>query len=320
MIVPYSLRLLCLCLASFFLVNAALGLILSVSSQRILRIAQKMRPRSAARFLFLLRLLPVALGAAAVLALCVPSYLLLEPNAAPERVGAACLIMASLAAFGWLASLRRAGRAVTASHRCNTSWQRAGVEKTGELIVESDAPLLVLSGLFQSRLVISRGILQALSADQLSVALLHENAHRRSRDNWKRLVLLLAPSPLPLVSPFSSLEQAWTKFREWAADDEAVQGDSNRALSLASALLRVARMESGPQLSFLHTSLLEGDRDLSERIERLLHVEAPSPEPRAWRHFCFPAAAILAAASLVGLALWPAALYSIHRLLEQFLR
>lgn len=320
MIVPYLLRLLCLCLASFFVVNAALGLALSVSSRRFLRMTEKMRPRSAARFLFFLRLLPVALGTAAVIALCVPSYVLLEPRAAPERVGAACLITASLAAFVWLASLIRVGRAVAISHRCNQSWQRAGVEKTGELIVESDAPLLVLSGLFRPRLVISQGVLQTLSADQLSVALLHENAHRNSRDNWKRLLLLLVPAPLPFPALLSPLEQAWAKFREWAADDEAVQGDSDHALSLASALLRVARMGTSPRLSFLHTSLVAGDHDLSQRIERLLHVEAANPEPLTRTRFYAPFAAILAVASLASLALWPAALYSVHRLLEEFLR
>jgi Zn-dependent protease with chaperone function len=320
MIVPYLLRLLCLCLASFFVVNATLGLILSVSSRRILRMAEKMRPRSAARLLFLLRLLPVALGITAVLVLCVPSYLLLEPKAAPERVGTACLIAAAIGALVWLVSLIRASLAVAASRRCKESWQRAGVEKTGKLIVESDAPLLALAGLFRPRLIISQGVLQALSPDELGVALLHENAHRRSRDNWKRLLLLLAPAPLPFVSPFSPLEQAWAKFREWAADDEAVQGDSNRALSLASALLRVARMGTGPQLSFLHTSLLAGDRELSQRVERLLHVEAPRPEPLTSRRFCTASAAILASVSLATLALCPAALYSVHRLLEQFLR
>jgi beta-lactamase regulating signal transducer with metallopeptidase domain len=319
MIVPYLLRLLFLCLASFFVINAALGLLLSVTSRRILRMAEKMPPRSAAGFLLLLRLLPVALGVAAVLALCVPSYLLLEPNAAAERVGIACLVIASLGAVVWLASLIRAGRAVSAAHRCNKSWDGAGMEITGELIVESDAPLLVLSGLFRPRLIISQGVLRTLSADQLDVALLHENAHRSSRDNWKRLLLLLVPAPLPFLSDISPLEQAWAKFREWAADDEAVQGDSDRALSLASALLRVARMGTSPQLSFLHTSLLAGDRDLSERVERLLHFEAASPEPQALRRSYIPSAVILAAASFAAFALWPAALHSVHRLLEQFL-
>src|SRR5438270_276997 len=81
MIFHYGLRLLCLCLASFFLVNAAAGLTTAFASRGLLRMAETMRPRCAARLLFAARVLPWALGAGAVLALCVPSYLWLEPQA-----------------------------------------------------------------------------------------------------------------------------------------------------------------------------------------------------------------------------------------------
>jgi hypothetical protein len=319
MSVPYWLRLLCLCLASFFVLNATLGLTLSVASRRILRMAEKLRPQSAAQLLFALRLLPAVLGAATVLALCVPSYLLLEPDAAPERVSISCLIIASLSIFVWLGSIVRASRAVAASLRCNNSWRQLGMQKSGELIVESEAPLLALAGVFRPRLIISEGVLQALPRDQLEVALLHENAHRSSRDNLKRLLLLVAPDPFPFVSPFPTLEQAWAKFREWAADDQAVQGDSQRALSLASALLQVARMGTGPRLPFLHTSLVAGDHGLSERIDRLIQFKAPHAK-KTLGPFYPSVAALLAATSLSALVLWPATLCSVHRLLELFLR
>ena len=73
MILLYASRLLCLCLASFFVVNAVLGLTAAWASRAAIRIAGTMRPRSAARFLFAARVLPCALGIVAVLTLCVPS-------------------------------------------------------------------------------------------------------------------------------------------------------------------------------------------------------------------------------------------------------
>jgi len=320
MTAPYLLRLLCLCLASFFVVNASLGLLLSVVSGRVIRMAAKMPPRSAAALLFALRLLPSGLAAAAVGGFCVPSYLLLEPNAVSEHAGMACLVMAALGASVWIASLFRAGRAVAASFRCHTSWRHAGLKKNGNLVVPSDAPLLALAGVFRQRLVISQGVLEALSGEELDVALLHENAHRISRDNLKRLLLLLAPGPLPFVSAVAALERAWTKLREWAADDEAVDGNPQRAVLLAQALVRVARMGAAPRLSFLHTSLVADDQELSERIERLLHVEQASHEPLPRRNFGTPVAALLLAGSLAILLSWPETLASVHRLLEQFLR
>jgi Zn-dependent protease with chaperone function len=324
---PYVLRLLCLCLASFFLVSSIAGLIASFASRAAVRMAETLRPRSAARFLFSLRLLPVALGLGAVMGLCIPSYLWLEPHGTPERVGLVCLTLALVAAASCSLSLIRTARAIAVSLRCNRRWQQAGRETllTGDaspaLVVKKEAPLLALAGILRPRFVISDGVLRSLSPEELDAALLHENAHRVSRDNLKRLLLLLAPGPLPFIRGFSLLEQAWARFSEWAADDEATRGDAYRALSLAGALLRVARMGASPRLSFLHTSLVAGDRNLSARIDRLLRIDHARP-------VSFPRTRALLRVAGVGISLclatililWPATLASVHRLLEQFLR
>src|SRR5712692_8773722 len=145
---PYLLRLLCLCLASFFAVNATASFLTSFASRAAVRFAESMRARSAARFLLALRLLPCTLGIGAVLALCVPSYLWLEPQASSERIGWACLALALLGAACWMGSVARVARAFAASLRFRRAWQEAGRETLlpGEsskaVIVEKDAPLL----------------------------------------------------------------------------------------------------------------------------------------------------------------------------------
>jgi hypothetical protein len=55
-----------------------------------------------------------------------------------------------------------------------------------------------------------------------------------------------------------------------------LKGDSHRALSLASALVRVAKMGSKPKLSYLFSSLVDDDQELTERADRLLR---PQPNP-----------------------------------------
>jgi Zn-dependent protease with chaperone function len=322
--VPYFLRLLCLCLASFFVVNAFAGLGAALASRAAVRMAATMRARTAALFLFVVRLLPFALGIGVVLVLCVPSYLWLEPQATAERVGWACLTLGLLGALGLLLSFARTARAVAASARCNRLWQKAGSEirLAGEpsqtVIVDEEGPLLALAGVFRPQLVVSNGVLRALSADELKVALQHENAHRVSRDNLKRLFLLLAPGPIPFLASFSSLDRAWAKFSEWAADDEAAARDPLRGLSLAAALLRVARMGAGPRLNSLHASLVAGDDDLSARVDRLLRVQpaGPVPPPRA-RGRAFGVGLGIAACLAILLG-WPPILSSVHRLLELF--
>ena len=111
----YLFRMVCLGLASFFLVNGVAGAATALFSSAAIRIAEAMRPRSAARFLFILRMLPSVLGMTVVLGLCVPSYLWLEPQIASERVGFACLLLAALAVGACSRSLAGTARAITTS-------------------------------------------------------------------------------------------------------------------------------------------------------------------------------------------------------------
>jgi len=323
---PYWLRLLFLSLGSFFLVNALVGLAARFASRAAIRLGEKLRPRAAARLLLALRFLGPALGMAFVLGLCVPSYLRFEPHAESERIGLLCLALGVCGAAGWLTSLARAGSSIAVSLLLTRLWKCKGQTaplletESGAMVVEENGPLLAVAGVFRPRLVVSRSLLRALSSEQLAVALQHESAHRASRDNLKRLALLLAPDVLPFSKAFALLEREWTKFSEWAADDDAVGGDSESAVLLADALVRVARMGTGPRLSSLHTSLLGGHQDLSARVDRLLRLNSALPAgcssswPRA-----LGGGLCLAVCGLV-VAIAPMVLFSIHRILEIFLR
>jgi Zn-dependent protease with chaperone function len=325
MILPYLMRLLCLCFASFFVLNVATGLLVRICCKSAIRFAESRTPRAAARLLLALRLLPLALAGLFVAALCVPSYLWLEPAATAERVGVICVILGFLGAATCLISIARTAYSLFASLRHNRLCRLAGQEAhlPGEsspvVLVENEAPLLAMSGMFRPRLLISRGVLHALSAEELDAALRHEHAHRTSRDNAKRLLLLLAPDIFPFVRPLRALERTWSKFAEWAADDQAIAGDSNRAASLAAALVQVARMGSGPRLPFLSTSLLACDRDLSARVDRLLHAVPRASVALKPAHHRLRTAGFLLTGALAASLLVPFALSSVHELLELLL-
>jgi Zn-dependent protease with chaperone function len=325
MILSYGLRLVCLCLVSYFVVSAAVGFAISVASRAAIRIAETMRPRSAARFLFLIRMLPFTLGVGAVLGLCVPSYLWLEPQATSERIGLVCLILALLGAASCAGSIARAARAIAASVRCKQDWQQAGCETllpggpSKVVIIQKDFPLLALIGVIHSHLVVSQTVLRFLSAEELDLALQHEHAHRISRDNLKRLFLLLSRRPIPLLRGFAALEQNWARFSEWAADDEAVRGDSYRALSLAAALLRLARLGALPRLTFLQTALLSADQDLAARVDRLLRIQTLQAVTPLRTRTLVSSSTVMIAVSVGVLLVLPATLSAVHRLLELFL-
>jgi hypothetical protein len=323
MTLPYMLKLLCLCLASFFLVHLALATLISLATPAALRIAGHMRPSSAARLLFFLRMLPAGFGVCIVVGLCIPSYLRLEPSTATsEEVGLLCLGFAILGLALSVGSFIRGLRAITCSVQYLQYCQRIGrkTDLPGEpapvWLLEEPAALFAIGGIIHPRLLISRQVMNVLSGEQLAAALRHEQAHWISRDNLKRLLLTLAPDQLPFLNGFARLERGWTRYMERAADDRAAGGDAERSLSLATALVRVSRLGIAPQPSLLVAPLLAGDEDLQGRVERLLNPAPLAETHTPWMGCLVAGAGLLLAAGLLTL---PALLYPVHRLLEHLI-
>lgn len=322
MILPYFLRLVCLSLACFFLIHLVLGLGISALAPLTLNRVKRLKPGSAAGLLLAARLFPSVAAVLVVAGICVPSYLWLEPDAAVEQVGLVCLAAAIVSVVNLAASMWRGSRAIVLSMRYN---RRTGGEARtlGEEIpvvwMDQGAGLIALAGIFRPRLVVSREVARELSADQLAVALLHERAHWSSRDNLKRLLMLLAPDALPFRFRFfaglEALERGWVRFTEWSADDRAVCGDPHRSLALAGALVRVARLGNRSAISPLMTSLMADASDLEARVERLL-AGALGGERLRWRM----AAILVLTAAVVAVWTAPATLQAAHELLEQLIR
>lgn len=325
MILPYTLRLVCLCFATFFVVHTALAVTVRAAAANAMRAGESMRPRSGARFLLTLRLLPVTFGFFIVAGLCIPSYLWLETNESTERVGLACCAMALLGALLCADSLMRSIRVIFLSWRESMRCERAAVSRlAGDsfpcTIVKSDAPVLALAGLLRPRVIVSCSILQSLSAQELDAAIEHERAHRRSHDNWKRLALAFAPEILPFTRAFAPLNRCWAKLVEWAADDDATQGSFGRSLSLAAALVRVARIGGAFSASPLISFLLGWERELSARIDRLIgSAPVQVSFPRRLRVALTIGVTAFGVLVLVAVA-HPATLASVHEILEQLLR
>jgi Zn-dependent protease with chaperone function len=315
---------LCISLATFFLVHLALGMGVSLIAVPAARLGERIRPHLAARAMLMLRLLPAAGAAFTVVAVCLPSYLWLEPEAPTERVGFGCLATALLGTAMWAVSIARGVRAAAGSRRFLLSCVRSGSPAwEGAWIVDDAAPLLAVGGIVRPRLVISRGVVSALSAEQLAAALRHERAHWTARDNLKRLCVLFTPGVLPFAGSSQALERGWRQFAEWAADDRAVGGSARGAVALAGALVRVARLAAdAPQSSQPSPIFLPllGDNDrLAARVDRLLRPVPPSPaseRPAGRRPILALSAILLMAGTLAAAILQPAALYSVHVALE----
>ncbi len=304
MTLSYSLRLIYFSLACFGLVNLAVTLVLRRLSNRMIQHAGKMQSSRASSFLIALRLCPAALGLLAVAVFCVPSYLWLEPDIASEDASVVGLTAAILGFSMWGVAFARALRAALRSARFSQDCKQIGAERNGIITVPNAGRLIALVGIFRPRLIVSSEVIDALDAGQLAVALRHERMHQASRDNLKRLLILLSPALF-----LSDLERAWKRFAEWSADDLAAAGDTVRSAELASALVRVARIRptAAPALA---TSLLEESDGLRVRVDRLLEPAPALLQSSSWK---WPIVVVLAALGFVS----PTALAFVHQVLER---
>lgn len=235
-----------------------------------------------------------------------------------------------------LLGLMRGVRALHATLRFNLNCRRSGTftrlahgGPSPICLVDGHGALLGITGVFRPWLIMSRTTMAALSPDELDVALRHEAAHVAFRDNLLRLFLLLAPRATLAGATRRMLNSAWARFTEWAADDWAVGNDPRSSLTLAAALVQMARIGAGPAPVPLSSSLLEGDRELSARVARLLRGHTFAAPDASDSHaeagklpwFLLTGGSGVLLSALAGaLVLHPATLHSIHFLLEKIIR
>ena len=321
MMAPYLLRLVCLSLAVFFAIHLAAGLLVTLAARVLVGAGRRMNPRRAAGMLLAVRLLPVALGVFVVAGICIPSYLWLEPEFSREEIGMTCLAAAMMGAIQWVLSAARGVRGMTRAARHTRDCMRLGRQaamkgsRVPVWVLDTEAPVFALVGVFRSGVVLSGAVMRRLTPSQLGAALRHEEAHLRARDNLKRLVLLLTPDLLPGVHGFQEIERGWARFIEWAADDEAVDGDNQRSLSLAAALVRMARL-GGSAAVPLSAAFMSNCGEVEARVDRLLGP-VPAAAAPGGRRSAMAAGGVALTIALVACLAHPSTLAYAYRIIEE---
>jgi beta-lactamase regulating signal transducer with metallopeptidase domain len=195
-------------------------------------------------------------------------------------------VLGSLAAFGAFLIVRSAWRAAQIV-RTDLRLAMLTRQAATPLAASSEADAfevgglqgVSLAGILRPRILVGSAAAAALTPAELDAAISHEVAHQRSRDNLKRFLIYCAPDVLGWSGAARRLEEAWQAESECQADARAVRGDERRALVLASALVKVARLMRRPGLivpspgwsAFHVPSLLE------TRVARLVSGRATLP-------------------------------------------
>jgi hypothetical protein len=229
-----------LSLAWFVAINAFVSVLILGTAHVLLR---RDRPR-APGFWLAFRLAPAAFSIAFVVLVFAPSYWRYEPREAVEGFDLTLTTMALSATALFCAAIVRGFSAWRSAARRVESWLRGAgsiiVGTTRCFVLETDRPMLALSGIVHPRLVVTRGLVDALSDRELAAAVAHELGHRRAWDNLKRLAIRSAPDLLGRFGVARQLERRWASAAEHAAD-RAVGHRVSARCELASALVKIAR-------------------------------------------------------------------------------
>lgn len=299
----FVLRGIAVSLTFFVLLYCSLSLVI-VCVWRGVRLLRGACAQDQANLIFGLRIFPLLAAALVTLILAVPSFVIFEPRSIEEDIalplvlGLGCLLLFALGSFRVIAAQKKTAR-VVAQWLNGATAVDAGVT-TPTFQADRGTPPLTLVGVCSPKVVVSGATVAMLSADELRVAVRHEVAHMRSRDNLKKLVFHCSPFP-----GMARLESAWQEAAEVAADDGAV-ASVREALDLAAALIKLSRLIPVQATPAFTMALVNGGGSVSGRVEHLLAWDGSSAQrnsPR-WSYTIPPVlAAILGVVALYGPAL-----------------
>jgi beta-lactamase regulating signal transducer with metallopeptidase domain len=277
--VTFDLRLAVIALGTFGLAGTA-G---AAGAVQLARHRRSATPALDARRLFQIRMLPVAMGAAATLQ-GIASFMLFEPRSEQEAIG---IVLSALAAavfaLGVLA-IARFVRVTMATRRALAQWMRTAspIALPGVSIpsyaIDAEFPVVAVVGYRKPLMVVARQVLASCSPEELDAIIAHERRHLRHGDNIRRVLMACLPDPLSVTRAGARLAADWDEATEQAADDAASEiGPAGRS-DLAAALLRVARLVPMSQATLhLPASALYRGENLERRVRRLIGSPAPPP-------------------------------------------
>lgn len=140
-------------------------------------------------------------------------------------------------------------------------------------VVDADESYSFTYGLVQPRVVVSRGLIDAVDVGELDAVLIHERYHVRNFDPIKVLIARTVPSTFFFLPALRDLQYRYLAGRELAADRSALRSCGREPL--ASALYRVV---AGPAPATIGAAAAIGGRELLDaRVTQLEQGREPDP-------------------------------------------
>lgn len=290
----------------------------------LLRRAGDPGPAHRPAFIAAARFAPVVAALSLVGLVFLPAWLRHEPANSGETISLPLLAGALLSLLPVLAGLRRGISMFLRTRDRLRLWRGQSEPPSNALApfevveVRSGDLSLCVGGYLRPTIYASTDVVRSLDPEEWRAALAHEVSHATARDPLRRLGMEACPDFLQLLG----LDRPWTlafaRACEFAADARASEGRPEVALDLASALVKVARLQSlFPERAagFVDVAVspaFSSRADLQARIEALAN-----PPARVGGENRVSGAPFLFAAALIVMAgLGGVASEAVHELTE----
>ncbi len=179
----------------------------------------------------------------------------------PTEIAAGSVVLLLPAAGWWLAVVARRCRALLAAHRSCRHLTAAGAL----VVVDDQRPEAFTTPQPTGRIVVTTGLLKALTSQERRVVFAHETSHLLHRHAWWLLAADLAAAANPLLRP--TARAAARCVERWADEDAAAAIGDRRAA--ARALARTALLTRNPDLAG-RLALAATGGDVPARVRALM--------------------------------------------------
>ena len=136
------------------------------------------------------------------------------------------------------------------------------------IVISHPAAIAITMGLFRPRIIISTGLMNLLTDDELAAVMYHEIYHRESRDPLKIFLSSLCSSTIWYIPILKWFNQKYRIVNELLADEFAIEKQAT-SVNLGSALLKMLKVGKQEKMPFVHASF--ADTSVNYRIDYLLN-------------------------------------------------
>lgn len=142
------------------------------------------------------------------------------------------------------------------------------IGKDSIVVISYPAPIAITMGLMSPKIIISTGLMNLLTKEELHAVIFHEMYHKSSRDPLKIFLLSLFASTMPYFPILKWFNQKYRIIQEVLADELAIS-EQETSVNIGSALLKMLKVGKIETMSFAYAAFT--DTTINYRIEYILN-------------------------------------------------